>query len=181
MQFIKNAAITAAQIDTLSAELVNAVAIDAGSITAGTLSADRLDSSVIVATDLSTSGSTTIHGANITTGTIDAARIDASFIQASDLGSSGSTTIDGSRITTGQIDAARINVTDLVLPVAHNKVTGTTIGNFNHNSMTVREVGSIGTKPGLYDGYVRITGSDTQVKTLSFFIGDGTFSSTGEI
>jgi hypothetical protein len=97
------------------------------------------------------------------------------------LGSSGSTTIDGSRITTGQIDAARINVTDLVLPVAHNKVTGTTIGNFNHNSMTVREVGSIGTKPGLYDGYVRITGSDTQVKTLSFFIGDGTFSSTGEI
>ena len=179
--FIKNAAITAAQIGSLSADLVNAVAIDAGSITTGTMSANRISGGVIQSTNLSTAGQTTIHGENITTGTIDAARIDASFIQATDLSSSGSTTIDGSRITTGQIDAARINVTDLVLPVAHNKVTGTTIGNFNHNSMTVREVGSIGTKPGLYDGYVRITGSDTQVKTLSFFIGDGTFSSTGEI
>ena len=47
--------------------------------------------------------------------------------------------------------------------------------------MTVREVGSIGTQPGLYDGYVRINGSDTQVKTLSFFIGDGTFGSGSEI
>mgnify|MGYP003109015818 CR=1 FL=1 len=178
---IKNASITAAQIDALSAELVNAVAINAGSITAGTMSADRISGGVIQSTDLSTGGSTNINGANITTGTINAARIDASFIQSSDLGSSGSTVIDGSRITTGQIDAARINVTDLVLPVAHNKVTGSTIGTFLHNNMTVREVGSIGTKPGLYDGYVRINGSDTQVKTLSFFIGDGTFGSGSEI
>ena len=179
--FIKDASITAAQIGSLSADLVNAVDINAGSITAGTMSADRISGGVIQSTDLSTSGSTTIHGANITTGTIDAARIDASFIQATDLSSSGSTTIDGSRITTGQIDAARINVTDLVLPVAHNKVTGTTIGSFFENDMTVREVGSIGTQPGLYSGYVRINGSDTQVKTLSFFIGDGTFGSGSEI
>ncbi len=179
--FIKNAAITAAQIDSLSAGLVNAVAIDAGSITTGTLSTDVLDASVIRSTNLSTSGSTTINGDNITTGTIDASVLDADVIVSSDLGASGSTVIDGSRITTGQIDAARINVTDLVLPIGHNKVTGTTIGNFNHNQMTVREVGSIGTLPGLYDGYVRINGSDTQVKTLSFFIGDGTFGSGAEI
>ena len=179
--FIKNAAITAAQIDSLSAGLVNAVAIDAGSITAGTLATARLDSSVIVATDLSTGGSTTINGANITTGTIDAARLDADVIVSNDLTASGSTTIHGSRIQTGTLDADRIDVTDLVLPVAHNRVTGTTIGTFSHNNMTVREVGSIGTKPGLYDGYVRITGSDTQVKTLSFFIGDGTFGSGAEI
>ena len=179
--FIKNAAITAAQIGSLSADLVNAVAIDAGSITAGTLATARLDSSVIVATDLSTGGSTTINGDNITTGTIDASVLDADVIVSSDLGSSGSTVIDGSRITTGQIDAARINVTDLVLPVAHNKVTGSTIGQFAGNSMTVREIGSIGTQPGLYDGYVRINGSNTQVKTLSFFIGDGTFGNGSEI
>ncbi len=180
--FIKNAAITAAQIDTLSAELVNAVAIDAGSVSAGTMSADRISGGVIQSTDLASGSSTTIHGSLIETGTILAnAIVSGSFISPADVGQSGSTTIHGSRIATGTIDADRIDVTDLVLPVAHNKVTGTTIGNFNHNSMTVREVGSIGTKPGLYDGYVRITGSDTQVKTLSFFIGDGTFSSTGEI
>ena len=178
---IKKASIEAAQIGTVNADTITTGSMSAARITSGTMDAARISGGVIQSTDLSTSGSTTIHGANITTGTIDAARIDASFIQATDLSSSGSTVIDGSRITTGQIDAARINVTDLVLPVAHNKVTGTTIGTFAHNSMTVREVGSIGTKPGLYDGYVRITGSDTQVKTLSFFIGDGTFSSTGEI
>ena len=179
--FIKNAAITAAQIGSLSADLVNAVAIDAGSITTGTLSTGVLDASVIRSTNLSTAGETTINGDNITTGTIDASVLDADVIVSSDLGASGSTVIDGSRITTGQIDAARINVTDLVLPIGHNKVTGTAIGNFNHNSMTVREVGSIGTLPGIYDGYVRITGSDTQVKTLSFFIGDGTFGNGSEI
>ena len=179
--FIKNAAIAAAQIGTVNADTITTGSMSADRITSGTMDASRISGGVIQSTDLSTGGSTTINGANITTGTIDAARLDADVIVSSDLGSSGSTTIDGSRITTGQIDAARINVTDLVLPIAHNKVTGTTIGTFNHNSMTVREVGSIGTQPGMYDGYVRITGSDTQVKTLSFFIGDGTFSSTGEI
>lgn len=180
--FIKDAAITAAQIGSLSAELVNAVAIDADSITTGTIDAEFLDSDVIVSTDLANGSTTTIHGSLIETGSISAnAIVSGSFISPADVGQSGSTTIHGSRIATGTIDADKINVTDLVLPVAHNKVTGTTIGTFAHNSMTVREIGSIGTKPGLYDGYVRITGSDTQVKTLSFFIGDGTFSSTGEI
>ena len=179
--FIKNAAITAAQIGSLSAGLVNAVAIDAGSITAGTLATARLDSSVIVATDLSTGGSTTINGDNITTGTVDAARLDADVIVSADLGSSGSTVIDGSRITTGQIDAARINVTDLVLPTVHNKVTGATMGGFPNNVMTVQEVGSIGTENGVYNGFVRIFGGSGQVKTLSFFIGDGTFGSGAEI
>ena len=179
--FIKNAAITAAQIGTVNADTITTGSMSAARITSGTMSADRISGGVIQSTDLSTGGSTNINGANITTGTIDAARLDADVIVSSDLGSSGSTTIDGSRITTGQIDAARINVTDLVLPVAHNKVTGTTIGQFAGNSMTVREIGSIGTQPGLYDGYVRINGSDTQVKTLSFFIGDGTFGNGSEI
>ena len=179
---IKKASIEAAQIGSLSADLVNAVAIDADSITTGTVDAQFLDADVIVSTDLANGSSTTIHGSLIETGSISAnAIVSGSFISPADVGQSGSTTIHGSRIATGTIDADKINVTDLVLPVAHNKVTGTTIGTFAHNVMTVREVGSIGTKPGLYDGYVRITGSDTQVKTLSFFIGDGTFSSTGEI
>ena len=180
--FIKNAAITAAQIGSLSADLVNAVAIDAGSITAGTMSANRISGGVIQSTDLDNGSSTIIHGSVIETGTIDADRITAGqVVVPNDLGQSGSTTIHGDRIATGTIDADKIDVTDLILPIGHNKVTGTAIGNFNHNSMTVREVGSIGTLPGIYDGYVRITGSDTQVKTLSFFIGDGTFGNGSEI
>ena len=45
--FIKNAAITAAQIGSLSANLVNAVQINAGSIGAGTLSASRIGTNTI--------------------------------------------------------------------------------------------------------------------------------------
>ena len=88
--FIKDAAISAALIDSLSANLVNAVAIDADSITAGTLDAARMDASVIVATDLSTGGSTTINGDNITTGGMSA-----------------------DRITSDQLNSARINVDTL--------------------------------------------------------------------
>ena len=179
--FIKDAAITAAQIDSINADTITTGELNADLMTTGTMSADRIQGGVIQSTDLATNTSTVIHGGNITTGVIDAAFLDADLIVSNDLSQSGSTTIHGSRIATGSIDADRINVTDLVLPVAHNKVTGSTIGTFLHNNMTVREVGSIGTKPGLYDGYVRITGSDTQVKTLSFFIGDGTFGSGSEI
>jgi len=45
--FIKNAAISAAQIGSLSANLVNAVAINATSISAGTLSATRIGTNTI--------------------------------------------------------------------------------------------------------------------------------------
>ena len=47
--------------------------------------------------------------------------------------------------------------------------------------MTVQEVGSIGTVNGIYDGFVRIFGGANQVKTLSFFIGDGAFGAGNEI
>ncbi len=134
-----------------------------------------MDSSVIVSTDLSTSGSTTINGANITTGTIDAARLDADVIVSTDLGASGSTVIDGSRITTGQIDADRIDVTDLVLPTTTNIVSGTTIGGFANDTLRLKRVGSIGTDPGIYQGYVRVFGGSGQVKTLSIVVGDGSY------
>ena len=45
--YIKAASITAAQIGSLSADLVNAVAINAGSISTGTLSADRIGATSI--------------------------------------------------------------------------------------------------------------------------------------
>ena len=180
--FIKDASITAAQIDSLSAGLVNAVAIDAGSITGGTMSANRISGGVIQSTDLASGSSTTIHDSLIETGTILAnAIVSGSFISPADVGQSGSTTIHGDRIATGTIDADKIDVTDLVLPTVHNKVSGATIGGFPNNVMTVQEVGSIGTVNGIYDGFVRIFGGANEVKTLSFFIGDGAFGAGNEI
>lgn len=173
--FIKNGAIQSAQIESLSADLITTGGLDAARITSGTIATARLDSSVIVSTDLSTSGSTTINGANITTGTIDAARLDADVIVSTDLSASGSTVIDGSRITTGQIDADRINVTDLVLPTTTNVVSGTTIGGYANNTLRLKRVGSIGTEPGIYQGYVRVFGGSGQVKTLSIVVGDGSY------
>ena len=177
--FIKNAAITNAQIGNLSADKITTGGMNAARITAGTIDAARIDASFIQSTDLSTSGSTTINGANITTGTIDAARLDADVIVSTDLGASGSTVIDGSRITTGLINADRINVTDLVLPTINKKVTGTAIGGFANNTMRLAQVGEIGTEPGVYMGYVRVFGGTGQVKTLSIACGDGTYGSSG--
>jgi hypothetical protein len=148
-------------------------------ITAGTINANRINGGVIQSTDLSNNTSTVIHGGNITTGSIDAQFLDADLIVSTDLGSGGSTTIDGSRITTGLINADRINVTDLVLPTVNKTVSGTTIGGFPNNQMTLKQVGEIGTEPGIYQGYVRVFGGSGQVKTLSIAAGDGTFGSSG--
>lgn len=177
---IQEAAITNAKIADATIDNAKITAtLDAAKITAGTIDAARIDAQFIKSTDLSTGGSTNINGANITTGTIQADRIDASFIQSTDLGSGGSTTIDGSRITTGQIDADRINVTDLVLPTVNKVVSGATVGSFPSNQMTLRQVGEIGTEPGIYMGYVRVFGGNGQVKTLSIAAGDGTYGSSG--
>jgi len=175
--FVKNAAISAAQIGTVNADTITTGSMSAARITSGTMDAARISGGVIQSTDLSTGGSTTINGANITTGTIDAARLDADVIVSSDLGSGGSTTIDGSRITTGQIDADRINVTDLVLPITASTVSGTAIGGFANDTLRLKRVGSIGTEPGIYQGFVRVFGGSGQVKTLTIVVGDGTFGS----
>ena len=177
--FIKDAAISAAQIGTVNADTITTGDMSAARITSGTMDAARISGGVIQSTDLSTNGSTTIHGGNIITNTISANAINASFIQASDLGASGSTTIDGSRITTGQISADRIDVEDLILPTINKKVTGGVIGGFANNDMRLAQVGEIGTERGIYMGYVRVFGGSGQVKTLSIAIGDGTYSSSG--
>ena len=176
---IKDGSIAAAKIGSLSADVITTGAMSAERITSGTMDAARISGGVIQSTDLSTSGSTTINGDNITTGTVDAQFLDADLIVSTDLGASGSTVIDGSRITTGQIDADRINVTDLSLPTVNKKVTGTTIGGFQNDTMRLAQVGEIGTEPGVYIGYVRVFGGNGQVKTLSIAAGDGTYGSSG--
>ena len=43
--------------------------------------------------------------------------------------------------------------------------------------MRVKEVGTIGTEPGIYTGYVRVFGGSGQVKTLEVVVSDSTFGS----
>ena len=176
---IKNGSIESAKIGTLSAGKITFGSMHGDRITAGTINANRINGGVIQSTDLSNNTSTVIHGGNITTGTIDAQFLDADLIVSTDLGSGGSTVIDGSRITTGLINADRINVTDLVLPTVNKKVTGSAIGSFPNDDMVLRQVGEIGTEPGIYMGYVRVFGGNGQVKTLSIAAGDGTYGSSG--
>ena len=74
---IENGAITNAKIQDATIDNAKITAtLDAAKITAGTISTDRLDASVIVATDLSTNTSTVIHGGNISTNTITADKIN---------------------------------------------------------------------------------------------------------
>ena len=88
--FIKNAAISAAQIGTVNADTITTGSMSAARITSGTMDAARISGGVIQSTDLSTGGSTTINGSNITTGGMSA-----------------------DRITSDQLDSARINVDTL--------------------------------------------------------------------
>lgn len=179
---IQDAAIDTAQIKDLAVENAKIKDLDGEKITADTITADKISGGIIQSTDLANGSTTTIHGSLIETGSIAAnAIVSGSFISPADVGQSGSTTIHGSRIATGTIDADKIDVTDLVLPTVHNKVSGATIGGFPNNVMTVQEVGSIGTVNGIYDGFVRIFGGANEVKTLSFFIGDGVFGAGNEI
>ena len=175
---IQNGAITNARIADATIEDAKIANINASKINAGTISTARLDSSVIVSTDLSTGGSTTINGDNITTGTVSANRIDTAILRATDVGSGGSTVIDGGRIDTGTIDADRISTTDLVLPSSGGLVSGSSIGNFNNNSKRYAEITTVGSGAGFYQGYVRLVGGNGQVKTIHLLFSDGTVNTT---
>lgn len=179
---IKNGSIQAAKIGSLTADLVNAVDINADSINAGSLGASFIDVSgvitaggLIIGSDLSTNGSTSIHGGNLQTGTISANKLTITPLEASDLGSSGTTVIDGGRISANTITANKIDATDLVLPTNGGLVSGSSLGNFNNNSFRYAFVVAVGTGAGFYQGYVRLKGGNGQVKTISMLFSDGTF------
>jgi len=65
------------------------------------------------------------------------------------------------------------------LPVAFDVVSGATIGSWNDNQLRLKQVGAIGTEPGIYSGYVKVNGQNAQVKTVAIAIGDGTYGGAG--
>ena len=72
---IEDGSITNAKIGNLTVDKLQGTFAQLESVVTGTISADRLDASVIVATDLSTNTSTVIHGGNISTNTLNASSI----------------------------------------------------------------------------------------------------------
>ena len=76
--------------------------------------------------------------------------------------------------TNALIAADTIVVQDLILPTTGSRVSGSTIGNFNNNSLRYAEVCDIGTGAGFYQGFVRAKGGTGQVKTIHFLFSDGT-------
>ena len=146
--------------------VVTEIAGNSGAVSAATIvSAGSIlvaDSNV---TRDSNGGITQINGGIITTGTLNASLVNV-------------TNINATNITSGQITAARIDVSDLALEVTENSVSGATIGGFI-TSRRLKQIGAIGTEPGIYSGYVRVFGSSGQVKAVAIAIGDGTFGSSG--
>ena len=80
--------------------------------------------------------------------------------------------------TNALIAADTIVVQDLVLPTVGAKVNGSTIGNFNLNSLRYAEVCDIASGAGFYQGYIRAKGGNGQVKTIHFLFSDGTVNTT---
>ena len=144
---------------TLNASNVNVINLDADNITTGTLNANNLQiDDVTIDTD--GSGNLIVKSGGIDTGQI-----------ANDA-------ITTDKILASNVTAAKINVTDLVLPTSGGLVTGSSIGNFNNNSLRYAHVTSVGTGAGFYIGYVRLVGGTGEVKTISLLFSDGTFGAS---
>ena len=144
---------------TLNASNVTVTNLDADNITTGTLNANNLQiDDVTIDTD--GSGNLIVKSGGIDTGQI-----------ANDA-------ITTDKILASNVTAAKLNVTDLVLPTSGGLVTGSSIGNFNNNSLRYAHVTSVGTGAGFYIGYVRLVGGTGEVKTISLLFSDGTFGAS---
>ena len=180
-------AVDAIQGDVIAASAITTVkisddAITTAKIAANQITASEIASGTITATQIATD---TITASNIAAGAIatselaanavTAAKITAGTITATEIATDAITT---DKIAANQVTAAKINVTDLVLASNGGLVTGSTIGNFNANSLRYAHVTSVGTGAGFYIGYVRLVGGTGQVKTISMLFSDGTFGAS---
>jgi len=116
-----------------------------------------------------------IATANITTALVGDAQITNAKINDLNATKINAGFLSADRIDSNTITADKINVTNLVLPIARGTVSS--VGPWANNTMRLVHVADIGTATGIYSGYVRVFGSNGQVKTLSIVIGDGSYGS----
>ena len=172
-------AVTASEINVAT---LSAISADVGTLTAGTINGTNMSITNLDATNISAgtlnanrinlNGSTltvTSNGLQISTGGVDTLQIADDAVTDAKVSN-----LSANSITTDQLSAARIDVTDLVLPSNGGLVTGSSIGNFNTNSLRYAHVTSVGTGAGFYIGYVRLVGGTGEVKTISMLFSDGT-------
>ncbi len=172
---IGNLAVDNAKIHSLSALKITSDQIDtarinvSGLITAG---------GIIVGSDLSTNGGTTIHGGNIQTNTIAANRLTITPLEAGQAAgdiNSNSTTIDGGKISTNSVTATQINTANLVLP--SSGAAEQLIGPWTpSNTMQYKFVTSVGSGAGFYHGFVRMRTGTNHIKTVSMVFFDSATS-----
>ena len=162
--FIADAMIGNAAIDT--AKIAN-LAVETAKIADAAIETAKINDAAITTAK--------IEDAAIQTAKIGDAQITNAKINDLDAGKINAGFIDAARINSNTITAAMINTANLTLPIVHKTVSGAAIGTFNNDTMRVKQVGEIGTEPGLYSGFVRIKGGSGQVKTLEVAAGDGSF------
>jgi len=150
-------------------------AITNARIADGTIQSAKIGTAAITSAKIGDLQVTTakIADANITTAKIGNAQITNAKINDLSADKINAGTISADRIGANTITADKINVTNLVLPISRGTVSS--VGPFNNNTMRLIHVADIGTATGIYSGYVRIFGSNGQVKTLSVVIGDGSY------
>tara|TARA_R100001460_G_scaffold3167_8_gene9636 strand:- start:74 stop:2119 length:2046 start_codon:yes stop_codon:yes gene_type:complete len=150
-------------------------AITNARIADGTIQSAKIGTAAITSAKIGDLQVTTakIADANITTAKIGNAQITNAKINDLSADKINAGFLSADRIDSNTITADKINVTNLVLPISRGTVSS--VGPFNNNTMRLIHVADIGTATGIYSGYVRIFGSNGQVKTLSVVIGDGSY------
>ena len=163
------------------------VFIDSARIQDGAITNARIADATIQSAKISNAAITTakigdaqittakIATANITTALIGDAQITNAKINDLNATKINAGFLSADRIDSNTITADKINVTNLVLPIARGTVSS--VGPWANNTMRLVHVADIGTATGIYSGYVRVFGSNGQVKTLSIVIGDGSYGS----
>ena len=154
-------------------------AITNARIANATIEGAKIANATIVAANIANATITTakIGNAQITNALIADATIDTAKIANLNAGKINAGTISADRIAAGSIVAAKLNVTDLILPISRGTVSN--VGPWYNNQMRLIKIADLGTATGIYRGYVRIFGSNGEVKTLSVVLGDGTFGGSG--
>ena len=143
----------------------------------GTIQSAKISNAAITTAKIGDAQITTakIATANITTALVGDAQITNAKINDLNATKINAGFLSADRIDSNTITADKINVTNLVLPIARGTVSS--VGPWANNTMRLVHVADIGTATGIYSGYVRVFGSNGQVKTLSIVIGDGSYGS----
>ena len=180
---IDTAQIKSGSIDTIhvAANQITAAKILAGNIDTLQIAANAIENAKIsstssltltvaggtaggwtVAANSFSGGSPTVHANNFTNQGIQLNSAGSIHAKEFHIDSSGNAKFKG----TLEGDDVTVNGT-LTLPSAGGNTSGSSVGTFQNNTMDNKHIISVGSGPGFYQGFVRLTGGSNHVKTIS--------------